>query len=547
VSAVAIEVPLGWPEGDLYHSARGLYPFQEESIARDYLETQDGGGKLVVWDTGTGKSHFGMRMSTLLAEDARNGVRRHDLTILLCEKGKVGEWVSDFAKYTRQDARIHLGSGRMDKIERLGLPDVLVTTYETAKIDLVKFVRQPGKGKRGTSLQPGPLMDLIADKKVLWIGDEFGAKLGNRTSDCYKAFDWVWRQMRKNHPRDHRLFGLTATPIERDWENAFNQYRLIRPDLMPTVKEFEEYFVRSRHPVYGTPRYHAERMHEFAAMGRPILDRRRKSDPDIVSQFPKKVEEAVHLEMGKDQAALYERVESLQQDQEDPVPGLWTTLRQIAGHPAALVLSAAHRDSVLAKALVAEYGAEYLSSVPSVAEQALIERLTPVVKGQGAKAVVFTFFGQSILPVLAKSLRAKKFRVYENHGGLTAAQMTQVRQDFKSDPEPAVFLTSDAGARGINLPEATYVFEFESALTYANRTQRLDRIHRIDSLSESVTCTTLVVDGTVHVPIIQKMAERNTQTDILLGDDDAGENFLSARDRMQALQIARLSRTRSRR
>ena len=487
----------------------------------------------------TGKSIFGLRMATLLAEDARNGVREHDLTVVLCEKGKVGEWVEDFSKFTRLSVRKHHGGNRMKLLERDGLPDVLVTTYETAKADLVRFTR-PAKGKRGTKITPGPLFEAIADKHVLWLGDEFAAKLGRRTSDAYKAFDWVWRQRRKSHPQSHRIFALTATPIETGYENAFNQGRLLAPERMPTVAEFEEWMVRSRHPVYGTPTYRAENAAAFAELLAPIIDRRRKTDPDIMAQFPKKVERVATVEMEREQARLYDMVATLQQPDEEPVPGLWTVLRMIADHPAALVEAAAKGEGKIAKMLVEELGADFLRSVGSAKEKELLVRLEHAVKEEHSKVVVFTFFGQTVLPVLAKAIRAKGIKVYENHGALSEHEAHQRRQFFKADSDPCVFLTSDAGCRGINLPEATQVIEFEGSLTYANHVQRIDRIHRISSDSPSVMCTTLVADDTIEVAILKKVLQRNEQSDVLLGDDDAGEDFWSAQERRAAFGVTRM-------
>lgn len=533
-----------WPEGSLYHSPLGLFDFQTDSIAQDYLDTEGGlPGKMVVWDTGTGKSHFAMRMAALHAEDAANGTRRHDLTVLVCEKNKIGEWVEDFSTYTALSVRKHYGPNRLKHLERDGLPQVLVTTYETAKLDLVKVLR-PGKGKRGERREGGPLFEAIKDLAVTWYFDESGAKFGNSSSDLWKAYNWVLPKMRKAHPAEHKVFMLTGTPLERDYENVLHQCRLLAPECMPLVKEFEEWFVRSRHPVYGTPRYQPQAiMQQFEAMVAPLLDRRRKTDPEIVAQFPKVTERAVHLEMAPDQQALYEMLEGLQpEDQETPVPGLWTLLRMAAGHPASIAEAAKHGTSALAKMLVEEMGEDYFTSVSSAKSKDLLERLEGLVKRDGEKVVVFTFFGQTVLRVLAQEMRAKKFKVYVNHGAMSATEQEQARLAFRNDPDPAIYLTSDAGARGINLPEATHVIEYESALTYAMRTQRVNRIHRIVSTSPTVTCTTLVVDRTIEVALINAMSQRNAQSDLILGDDDAGEEFMSAADRRKALQINRLTR-----
>lgn len=531
----------------LYHSPVGLYGFQEESIARLYLDTLDGGSRLVVWDTGTGKSHFAMRMATLHAEDARDERMPHDLSVIVCEKGKVGEWVDDFEAFTDLVVRKHHGPNRHQHLEQRGLPQVLVTTYETLKADLV--IQEKAKGKRSVRLVPGPFFERIKGLSVDWYFDESGAKLGNRSAVTWQTYNRVMTWMRKANPR-HRAFALTATPLERDMETVYNQCLILEPSKMPLVKEFEEWFVASRHPVFKTPRYRRDQQHLFAALVEPIMDRRRKTDPDIVAQFPKKTERSAIVEMARDQMDLYLRLEGLQESLGDPdnpiepVPGLWTLLRLAAGHPAAIPVAARQGSSVLAKALVEEWGEEYFNSVSSAKEAELLTRLEHVVKEEGQKAVVFTFFGQTILPVLAQTLTSRKhrFKVYANHGGLTEAEQADVRRRFKEDPDPCIFLTSDAGARGINLPEATHVYEFESALSYANRTQRLDRIHRITSTSPTVTCTTLVADRTVEVAIIRKMSERNTSSDILLGDHDAGEGFMSAAERAAALQIATLTR-----
>lgn len=533
-----------WPEGALYHSPLGLFPFQEERIAQNYLDTGPGGtveGKLVVWDTGTGKSHMAMRMSTLLAEDQRDGRAKHDLTIVLCESGKMGEWVADYREFTTLETRKYHGSNRKPMLAKRGLPQVLVTTYETARLDLVK-VTKPAKGKRGMTLSAGPLFDQIQGLSVLWIFDEMAAKLGNSSTDLWKGYDWVLKRMRKDHP-EHRAFGLTATPMERSWENAFHQGRLLDPAKMPLVKEFEEWFVRGRHPTFGTPYYRESAMHLFAGMMAPLLDRKRKTDWDVITQFPKRTESLIRVEMAPDQAALYSMVEELQDTSEDVIPGLWTLLRQVAGHPAAIPISARVGTSKVTKMLVDELGEEYFNGISSAKERELLVRLEHVVKESGQKAVVFTFFGPSMIPVLAKSIRAKKIKVYENHAGLSPTEQHNTKMAFRADPAPCVFLTSDVAARGVNLPEATHVFEFESALTYANRTQRLDRIHRITSDSATSTCSTLVTEATVEVPIIEKVMDRNKRQDILLGDEDAGEGFLTAAERKKALQINRLSKS----
>ena len=516
-----------------YHSGIGLYPFQAEDIARGYLMPSG----VVAWDTGTGKGHFAMALSALLFEDDLI-----DLVLLVAEKNKIAddEWVGDFRTFT--DLRVHRyhGTGRAKRLAREPVPpQVLVTTYETAKADLVRMTPQPNRRTRTLSL--GPLGEVIGDRRVLVIYDEC-TKIKNRSSDTYKAHHWYLNRHLRVHRPETRAFGLTATPLEVGWEDAYNQMRLLWPPSMPLVKDFESRYVRSRDP-YGRPTYHRDRMEEFAALFQAYTLRRRKTDPDLIEQFPKMVEESHHLSMGDAQRRFYEDVEEICFPEDgEPEPGMQMLMRQIAGHPSSIL----HGQGLLARVLVDELGADYISSIPSVKTEYLPEYLTPLVLGQQAKVVVFTFFGPSMIPLLSAALRAHRMRVFVRHGGLTAHEMERARREFRAYDGPAVLLTSDAGSRGINLPEATYLVEYESALTYANRTQRINRINRIDSTAPSTHAMTFILDGTVEEALAMNMSERNRQSDILLGDTDAGEHFLSADQRREALRIARTRRGRGR-
>lgn len=516
----------------LYSNDRGLYPFQVDDVVKGYVMPSG----IVAWDTGTGKSHWAMALAALLLEDDQI-----DLVVLIAEKNKIGddEWVGDFRKFTGIPVHRYHGTGRMKRLEKLPeFPRALVTTYETAKADLVRMVQEPNK--RGKTAILGPLGALLGDLRILVIFDE-STKVKNRSSDNYKAMHWwVNKHLRKIHP-ETRVWGLTATPLETSYEDAFNQARLVHPPSMPTVKFFEDTYVRYRDP-YGRPTYHTERMPEFAQRFQGIILRRRKTDPELIDQFPKMVEEARHFQMGESQRKFYELVEEIgfpeptrENPDPEPEPGMLMLMRQIAGYPEAVL----HSKGVFAQVLSSELGADYIRSIPSVKADGLIDYMSPLVLGQGAKAVCFTFFGPSMIPLLARDLRAKKMRVFTHWGGMTENDMMLARRDFRSCDEPAIFLSSDAGSRGINLPEATYLVEFESALTFSIRTQRINRIHRIDSTAVTTNAMTFILDDSVEERLALGMTARNSQHDVLMGDEDAGDYFLTADERKSVLRIAR--------
>ena len=483
-------------------------------------------GHVLVWDCGLGKSVGAIALAVLCVQE---GLVEHVLVV--CERNKVREWVADFETDTDLQTRRHHGSGRLKKLETGGVPPVLVTTYETAKRDLAA-----PRGPR--SFSPGPLLAALKGKNILVVYDE-SAKLRNRSSGNYKAHQYALGELRK--AGRVKVLGLTATPLERGYEDGFNQLRLIVPEHMPLVKEFESRYVLSRDP-FGRPTYNKIAINEFVERVGPHLTRKRKTDPDVIDQFPPLVEEYRLVELPQAQRDFYNMAEDLAFEmgtQDDQDMGAWMLLRQIAGHPASLVHSAASGSSRYAKAIVEALGTEFLRSLPSAKLAELEGYLRLVVKDQGAKAVVFSFFGQSVLPEIEGRLRELGYPVFPYHGGQTAAENELSKKLFKESEGAGVFLASDAGARGINLPEATYVIEFESALTHAARIQRRERAHRINSALGPVTALTLIAEGTIEESIFNSVLRRNEDHDHFAGDAEAGGEFVSAADRREILRQAR--------
>ena len=517
--------------GPLYHPAWHI-PFQLDLMARSYLLRQ----AMVVADMGLGKTHVGMGLAAycLMQGEA-------DTLVIICEKGKLHDWRDELAVHTDLDAPVmYYGPDRAKRLARgTGVLTVLITTYETARADLAVFEK---KGSRKAS--NGPLLSWLIRRRPVIIYDEGSAKLGNRSSMLYKAHAHMLRYLRAKTPPSV-VCVLTGTPIERDWENAFNVFRLLAPGLMPTVKDFEHRYAYGRDD-YGRLKFRRDRMDEFAALCAPRLLRKRKTDRDVVDQFPVKSETFERIEMRADQARLYKIVEDLAWDEDGEyrtVPGLAVLLRQLAGHPAAVSRAADLGGSRLAKMLAETLGDALLWGSSAKAE--LLFSMAQQVIDEDAKCVAFTFFGQSVLPVLADAMRLRGFPLFVTHGQMSARDQHEERMRFRTCSGGAVLLSSDAGARGVNLPEASTVIEYESAVTSATRQQRFDRAHRIGHGGAPLSCVTFCLEGTIEVRLLRQALNRNEQQDILLGDDSDeayADGYVTAGDRRMLFAVARKRR-----
>lgn len=489
------------PAGPFYVNERGLYPFQADQIAQALALREQTPGMVFSWSAGLGKSHAAMAASALALEDGDA-----DVAIVVCEKVKLREWLADFQRFTSLDARIHHGSSRARKMAKEGWPQVLITTYETAKIDFTSSAQV--KGGRGRSVCATDLLDdlTLPGRRPVFFFDE-ADRLSNRSSGIYKSMEFMLKHLRRDHGLV-QVYGLTGTLLRRDTEGAFNVLRLIAPGAMPTVADFKAFFVNFR-DAYDRPRYHEDRLPVFAELAAPVLLVKDKQDADVRAQFPAMVEEPLWLDLEGGQRDLYRTLEGLEVD------GTLMLLRQVCAHPAALLHSAEHGTSKLARTVVDELGADWLRSLSSAKTEELVRYLKPIVRHQCDKAVVFSFFGPSVLPLLRAALEAAGVPCWshDDRGGVEA---------FRASPTPGVLLCSDAAARGINLPEASYLVEYDLAPTYGTRTQRINRVSRIGQGGPSVTVRTMLVRETVEVPLLHTMLRGHAQSDILLGVTDDG-------------------------
>lgn len=523
MTAVAETLPSLWPAGPLFCAPREI-PYQTKGIFRAYqIRTA-----AAAWDTGTGKTVLSIAVACLAAEDGEIG-----RVVVFCEPNKLGEWRDDFAAFSRlPPAVIYHGPKRKQLLD--DLPQILITTYETGRDDMAVF---PPKPKR--KLADGPLMTALAGTPTMVIYDEVSKFGANRSSKLYRAHEYMLARLRQADP-DTRVLGLSATPMETSYDNIFNEMRLITQGVMPTCDAYERTVVRSRHPVYGTPSYRPEGAAWFRDLCAPYILRKRKTDPDVRAQFPPVTEKFTICSMRPDQLGLYRRLEDLAWNENHEytrVPGLDNVLRLLAADPLAVIEAARNGSSGFTQMAADELGPELRRCSSAKAEQLLADAAL-IVGEQGSKMIVFTFYGQAVLPVLARRLEA--YQVFPYHGGLSPAQKDQAKMAFRQHDGGAILLASDAGARGINIPEASYTIEYEAARTHATRLQRVGRAHRLGK-QDPLTVFTYVLERTIEQRRgMKNLLDRNAQSDYILGDDEGVEgDFVSAADRRQMYAMAR--------
>lgn len=527
----------------LYHSPIGLFGFQVDGAARTYWQwtETDEPVILALWDTGIGKSHLAMAVSAMLFEDDLV-----DHVIVVAEANKVLDWVSDdFPTFTDLEVKQYKGDPKRRQKILDDLPQVMVMSYETGRNDICAF-----KPKSTAVTGPKMLTEALKGKRVALIFDEF-SRLRSRGTALYVSWDYLLNRVLRREEHAPRVVGLTATTVEDSPADHWNAGRILSPSRAGTVAWFEETYVASRSVFDNKPASWKNLTPQetfdpsitpLNQLFGPITLRKRKTDDDVIDHFPAKMENPpTMVPLSKPHRALYDQVAEVFDDEDladDVSQQGFGLLRLLAGHPMSLLRS----QGVYAKDIVSQVGHAYLEGLGNAKTEAMLEWQARMGSQQ---TCIFTFYGNSMLPYLEHTLRQEGYLISINHGGLDQNERKRQRDAFRAG-DTQVFLSSDAGAKGLNLGVGSGLLHYECPLLYSTFVQRSDRIHRIDSRHPSVTIDHLIVADSVEEGVAHKMLKRNQWAEKVQDADytedfDPTEKFLRARDRLEMLRRAKRS------
>ncbi len=139
-----------------------------------------------------------------------------------------------------------------------------------------------------------------------------------------------------------------------------------------------------------------------------------------------------------------------------------------------------------------------------------------------AKAVVFSQWTRTH-DIVIRRLQARGIGWVNFHGGVPAEKRPALVERFRSDPHCRVFLSTDAGAAGLNLQHASTLVNMDLPWNPALLEQRIGRIHRMGQ-TRPVQIVNFVAKGTIEEGMLSVLAfKRSLSAGIL----DGGQSEVS--------------------
>jgi|TARA_B110001454_G_scaffold217588_1_gene243300 SNF2 family DNA or RNA helicase len=329
------------------------------------------------------------------------------------------------------------------------------------------------------------------------------------------------RFLKKIGKRSPYRFALTGQPIENRPEELFSIMEFVDPTILGRFDLFDRTFiVRDR---WGKPTRYRNLNHLHESLSDVMY---RKTREDIQDQLPELITKVVPVAFDVSGAKVYRMItadllkkineaigkvgrgfdlwrhyNSVGGEAQGDIMSRMTVLRMLCDNPELVRESArlynedGDKGSAYADHIVQ---AGWLTAVPKSPKlDAAVEYIKGILEEDPAnKVVVFSFFRQNLRildETLSKFTTCTKFM-----GGMSSHDKEQSKKKFSEDPNTRVFLSSDAGGYGVDLPMANHLISYDLPWSAGKLDQRESRIIRLSSEFPHVTVTSFVMRGSIE-------------------------------------------------
>jgi SNF2 family DNA or RNA helicase len=300
-----------------------------------------------------------------------------------------------------------------------------------------------------------------------------------------KNFETKTAEAVKSLPRQHALV-LTGTPLENKLEDVYSIVQFLDPELLSPLWKFAaDHFLLSRYKKRQILGYrNLEKLHKKL---QPLVIRRRKEE--VLDDLPEQIVNDYYLELHETQAEIHAGYSQ----------SLLPLLNKKFFTPMDLrkiqVLLLKMRQVCDSTHLIDRetHISPKLDELASILDELVVENKR--------KVVIFSEW-TTMTFLIGKHLSRVGIPFVELSGRVPVKKRQALIDEFSTNPDCKVFLSTDAGGTGLNLQAADSVVNFEIPWNPAKLNQRIGRVNRIGQQSSCVNVINLICKSSIEMRIM---------------------------------------------
>ena len=330
--------------------------------------------------------------------------------------------------------------------------------------------------------------------------------------------------LKKLGARCHYRFALTGQPIENKPEELFSIMQFVDSTVLGKFDLFDRTFIVRDH--FGKPVRYRNLKQLNETMTKAMV---RKTREDIKDQLPEVITQVIPVQFDSSSGDLYKKIaKDLLDEIQNAISkhgrsfDLWahyhggqgneaqgqimsrlTVLRMLCDNPQLVVESAQAFDDPTKHDEGSQYASHIVKAgwVPVPYKTPKLDAVVDYIKDvlnedPTNKVVLFSFFKKN-LRLIQEATKGLTDSVLFM-GGMGADERDRAKQRFQTEDGVRLFLSSDAGGYGVDLPQANYLISYDLPWSAGKLDQREARIIRLSSVHPHVTVVSFVMKGSIE-------------------------------------------------
>lgn len=445
-----------------------LHPYQAEGVRFAFA----GGRTINADEMGLGKTVQAIAVAELLR---REGLA--DSVIIICPTSLKYQWLAEINRFTDSAALVVEGNV-VKRGDQLSNPDYF---YKICSFHAMS-----------NSIKSGyvPQADMV-------VYDEL-QRLKNRETQMGKQL----RKLSSGY-----VMALSGTPLENKLDELYSVTQLVDQFVLGPYYRFksETTLTDDTGKVVGYRNLHA-----VAERLRHTMIRRKKADVRL--QMPSRTDTNLYVPLTKEQRAIHDEYKH----QVSIIIEKWRRYKFLSeADRKRLLLFLSMMRMVCDSTFILDQKTRHDTKIDEA--MAIISNL--LAEGDG-KVVIFSQW-ERMLRILSQELEKEGVDFCFLNGGVPSPKRKGLIDRFREDPQCRIFLSTDAGATGLNLQSASLLVNIDLPWNPAVLEQRIARIYRLGQ-KNPVQIINMVARDTIEERMLSTLKFKSSMAaGILDGGDDA--------------------------